>query len=116
MTTPKSLAKFFLLIVLLALSVTAHAQYNVTTNTDGSITISLYTGTNGIVTIPNTINGRAVTVIGESAFDGAGNLTNVIIPYTVTNIGEDAFSSCTNLTSVAINSSTLSIGEYAFSG
>src|SRR5258708_23772698 len=53
-------------LIFMAASI-AEAQFNYTTN-NGAITITLYTGSGGIVTVPDTINGFPVTTIGDSAF------------------------------------------------
>ena len=97
--------------------------------TNGTITMTGYTGTNGAVTIPDripdTTNGLPVTSIGGGfdsygnawgAFDGCTSLTSVTIPNSVTNIGDNAFISCTNLTSVAIGNGVKNIGVDAFWG
>ena len=68
------------------------------------------------VTIPSSLDGKAVTSIGSFAFSGCSSLTSVTIPDNVTNIGNYAFSSCSSLTSVMIPESVTSIGNYAFSG
>jgi hypothetical protein len=103
-------------------------------NIDGTVTITKYNGTDTVVEIPSTIDGKKVTVIGESAFynkqltavtipgsvtlieDHAfshNNLTNVTIPDAVTTIGESAFSN-NKLTSVTIPGSVVTVGINAF--
>jgi len=91
MTIQKSLLKYFLLIVLLRLSSTALAQFSLTTNSDGTIGISSYNGADGVVIIPNTINGKEVTAIGTGAFASDGSLTNIAIPDSVNTIGINSF-------------------------
>ncbi len=88
--------------------------YSYTSTSSGiAITIDLYTGAGGAVTIPATIDGLPVTSIGNYAFDGT-SLTSVTIGNSVTSIGDRAFSG-TSLTSVTIGNSVTSIGNYAFS-
>ena len=65
------------------------------------------------IVVPQAINGFAVTVIAESAFENQ-QLTSVIIPDTVINIGDRAFQK-NQLRSVTIPNSVTSIGSYAFS-
>jgi hypothetical protein len=84
------------------------------TATNGTITITRYTGPGGAVTIPSTINGVPITSIGDIAFQSCGGLTSVIIPNTVTSIGVGAFQFCTSLTSVTIPNSVTNIGYEAF--
>jgi hypothetical protein len=88
------------------------AQYNYTT-TNGTITITGYTGSGGAVTIPSTTNGLPVTSIGSYAFQNCTSLTSVTIPNSVTSIGESAFDACTSLSSVTIPNSVTSIGSRA---
>lgn len=89
----------------------------------------------GDLTIPATIEGRAVTAIAEHAFDGYTGLTSVTILGNDTRIASGAFYGCTGLTNVtigsvgeAVSSATSSgqgrfhiayrsgIGDYAFYG
>jgi hypothetical protein len=76
-------------------------------------TITAYTGTTGIVTIPSIIGGRTVASIANNAFAN-GILTNVTLPGTLTNIGSGAFRSCYGLTNITLGSNLLSIGSIAF--
>lgn len=107
-------ARLLPLLVLLTLPAVVQAQYIYTTNS-GTITITVYTGPGGAVTIPDTINGMPVTRIGQQAFDNYTSLTSVTIPNSVTTIGAGAFADCFNLTRVTIGNSVSSIGLVAFS-
>ena len=80
----------------------------------GEATITEYTGSLTELTIPATIDGNTVTVIGQSAFSGCRSFTSVTIPDSVTTIGGSAFADCINLTSVTIPSSVTKIGDLAF--
>ena len=79
------------------------------------ITITRYSGTAAKVVIPESIDGKKVTGIGENAFLKCSSLTSVEIPDGVTSIGSMAFRECGSLTGIAIPDSVTSIGEYAFS-
>jgi hypothetical protein len=92
----------------------AQAQFNYVTN-NGTITITGYTGPGGDVTIPDTFNGLAVTIIGEWAFSGCMSLTSVTIPDSVMSIADQAFYSCFSLTNVAMGNGVTNIGFQAFS-
>mgnify|MGYP003896807675 CR=1 FL=1 len=76
------------------------------------------TGTNkrpsGELIIPNIIEGKPVTSIGDYAFFLCESLTSITIPDSVTSIGDDAFAECTSLTSINIPDSVTSIGDAAF--
>ncbi|MGI5905874.1 MAG: leucine-rich repeat domain-containing protein [Candidatus Pararuminococcus gallinarum] len=72
----------------------------------------------GNLVIPDKIDGRPVTSIGNNAFMGAPNLTGELyIPAGVTYLGHHAFSGCTGLTGVLELPEGLErIENYAFSG
>ena len=83
-------------------------------NNDGTIEIDLYTGNASTVVIPDTINGKEVTVIG--GFGNHDELTAVVIPDTVKEISYNAFVNCFNLASVQMGANVEKIGSYAFDG
>ncbi len=45
-----------------------------------TVTITGYTGSGGVVSIPSTLAGKTVTSIGQSAFQSCTSLTSVTIP------------------------------------
>ena len=96
-----------------------------------------YKGEGETVTVPDTVNGKAVTSVKVYAFSGTG-VKSVTLPdavtvlpdrifegcallqtvntSTVTTIGKTAFSDCTSLASIAFESGLTEIGERAFEG
>ncbi|HUD46218.1 MAG TPA: leucine-rich repeat domain-containing protein [Candidatus Baltobacteraceae bacterium] len=74
------------LMALLVGPVMAQAQFSYETN-GSDITLALYTGSGGAVTISN-----FVTTIGSNAFAENGYVTTITIPDSVTNIQTGAFS------------------------
>jgi len=72
----QSVLLFGCLLLATPLAVQAQFTYTVTNQT---VTITEYTGTNGVVVIPDTINGLPVTSIGPEAFRDTG-LTSITIP------------------------------------
>lgn len=67
-------------------------------------------------TIPETLNGKPVTAIGDEAFYSFSGLRSVIIPSTVTSIGRSAFKNCRRLPSITIPSGVTVIEPETFSG
>jgi hypothetical protein len=102
------------LLCALMLSAVVQAQdYIYTTNNDGTLTITGYIGSGGVVFIPGTINNFPVTSIGDWAFYST-DVTNVTIPDSVTNIGDGVFFDCESLTNVTIGNSVIDIGNWTF--
>ena len=77
------------------------------------VTISGYTGSGGAVTIPSSIGGLPVAIIGANAFTNKTAITSVSIPNSVTSIGANAFTK-SGLTSVSIPNSVTSVGNAFF--
>src|SRR5512133_1660196 len=90
------------LVIFNVSSVVVQAQFSYIV-TNGTVTITGYTGPGGAVTIPITINGLPVAGIGASAFDSCFSLTSVMIPDSVTSIESGAFSLCPNLSAITVD-------------
>ena len=81
---------------------------------DGTVEITDYNGWKAEkVDIPEKIDGKSVTSIGNEAFWDSGRLTSITIPNSVTSIGSEAFA-YSSLASITIPDSVTSIGSYAF--
>jgi hypothetical protein len=102
------------LLLLFMLPAVVQAQFRYTTNFDGTITITGYTGSGGAVSIPSTIDGWPVAIIGTDAFAGSATLASVTIPDGVIAIWDGAFWNCPSLTNVTISGSVTSIKDGAF--
>jgi hypothetical protein len=114
MKISRRLMPFCLLwVVLLAMPAAVQAQFNLTTNGDGSINISGYAGSGGTVIIPSTIFGLPVTSIGQGAFQNS-SVTSVTIPDSVISLGQSAFFNDTALTSINIGNGVASIQDSTF--
>ncbi|MFD1465158.1 bacterial Ig-like domain-containing protein [Lapidilactobacillus mulanensis] len=96
----------------MAPATTAETDYSYTTNTDGTLTITGYTGAETALTIPSTIDGKTVTAIGAQAL-WFKNLTSVVIPDSVITIGDQAFNG-NELTNVQLSANLQTIGSAAF--
>ena len=88
--------------------------YTYVTLDDGTVEIRSYTGHRRYITIPNEIEGKTVSSIGDFAFDGESNFRQINLPSGLTHIGAYAFRNCNNLVSVSVPSGVTEIGEYAF--
>ena len=124
--------KFFLLLTLLCLSLSARAHdaevdgifYNLdAANKTATVT---FKGDNywdddeysGDVVIPETVtyNGvtYSVTSLGDDCFNGCKRLTSITIPNSVTSLGDCCFFGCSSLTSITIPNSVTSLGDFCF--
>lgn len=122
-------AASFLMSVVLLISVFTVVPYAadkiisgdfVFTENAGTLTLTEYKGSGGVVDVPVTVGGKKVTAIGNQAFAEYYNstpdekrITKVSLPTTVTSIGKNAFLECTKL-SVVEMTGVKSLGEAAF--
>ena len=83
---------------------------------DGTVEITKYKGDGGVVEIPESIDGKTVSGIGDKAFKDRGALTEIVIPRSVKAMGKGAFAFCESLTNIFIPDSVTEIGKDAFSG
>ena len=81
---------------------------------DDTIEIRSYTGHRRFVTVPEKIDGKTVTSIGDFAFDGQRRIREINLPSGLTKIGRYAFRQCSNLTQIYIPEGVTTIGESAF--
>ncbi len=81
-----------------------------------AICSGLGTCTDTDIVIASIYQGKPVTSIVTSAFEGCTSLTSITIPDSVTHIGDDVFSGCTSLKSINIPDSVTYIGDSAFYG
>lgn len=107
----------FLMIIGISQSVNLKAfasdiEFRVTDNATG-VTITNYYGMEKTLIIPETIDGKLVTKIGDSVFYNAG-LESVTLPSHITSIGESAFSD-NHLKEIVIPDTVTTIGDNAFS-
>lgn len=86
------------------------------TITNGEYTITEYIGSDSQVTIPSSVEGVAVTSIGNNAFEACKNITSITIPNSITSIGSNSFRDCTALKEIEIPNSVTSILTSAFYG
>lgn len=81
---------------------------------DGNLCIRAYVGNATDIVVPSSINGKSVTVIGDSAFGENDKIKSVVIPEGVKTINAYAFMECPNLTSVTLPNSLTYIDTCAF--
>ena len=81
----------------------------------GTVEITDYQGHESELIIPETIDGKTVTAIGNSAFILCESLQQITIPGEVKEIGSSAFHGCSQLKSVVIPDGVTTIADEAFS-
>ena len=97
-----------------AAATTSDGNFQYEVNDDGGVTVTKYQGNDYEVIIPDTIDGKKVTCIGNRAFFNNYDIYSVIIPNSVKSIEEYAFHGCVKLASVNIPDSAEMIGDSAF--
>ena len=109
---------FTMLIASLPMSVFAvsnESDFSYSVLSDGTIKITGYYGSDTEIIIPDTINGKQVSAIGNYVFyvpyNGTSTVVSVDVPDGVTSIGDYAFAQCRSLSSIILPISIKSIGE-----
>ena len=82
---------------------------------DGTVEITGYKGSEQKVGVPEKINKKSVTRIGNLAFKNCTKITSIAMPDSVVYIGRSAFYNCTSLKSITIPDGVKEIGYAAFS-
>ncbi len=83
------------------------------TLSDGTLKVIGYDGEAQVVHIPQSISGKAVTIIGENAFADA-DVLSVTLPSTVHTVETGAFENASSLSMVVLPDSLHTVGERAF--
>ena len=89
-----------------------NSDFSYTVNEDGTVTIRKYYGNDSVLILPDYIDGKPVTEIGNDAFGYPCNtiLTSVILNNTLVKIGDNVFDGCIQLKSLTIPESVTSGG------
>jgi len=94
---------------------TPASDFEYEVNDDGDIVITKYIGNEAEVVIPQKIENKTVTAIGESAFKQS-KVEIIYMPNTINNIYRYAFEECQNLKKVKFSENLRTIAIAAFSG
>ncbi len=70
---------------------------------DGTAEIVIYTGKAETLTIPDTLDGKSVTSIGDNAFYLLSDVTSITLPDSVTSIEKNPFTGCHKLLSIHVS-------------
>ena len=123
--------KLFAVLSMITLTITAllagcgggGSDFQYVKNDGGTLTITSYSGSDTEVVVPASINGTAVTAIGDrvdkngyvsSVFDTNARITKVSLPDTIKSIRNDAFRNMSHLNSIVIPDGVNTIGFSAF--
>lgn len=113
------------LVLLMALGIVcaegeerSRGSFHYRLNGDGTAVLTRYGRALGVteLEIPGTLEGSAVTAIGDRAFADCDWLTKIVVPEGVTSIGEEAFSGCAALQILRLPSTLSQLAPTAFDG
>lgn len=69
---------------------------------DGTVEITDYIGNDIELEVPDTLNGKSVTSIGDDAFSWCSKLQNINLPSSVIHVEKHTFSMCENLKNINV--------------
>lgn len=93
------------------------SEWGYQTKSDGTLKITQYDGKDTNLKIPEKIDGKTVTEIGDQAFNySSKSPTSITLPNTITKIGYLAFYNCSKLTNITIPNSVKEIDGAPFTG
>ncbi len=81
---------------------------------DGTVEIVKYSGSETEVTVPDTMDGKTVTRLGDVCFRQNKNLVRVTVPEGISSIGSYCFAHDENLEEITLPKSLTSISIYVF--
>ena len=82
---------------------------------EDTVVITKYLGDETLVFVPERLDGKVVSAIGESAFQGNGSVEQIVLPQGIEVIESQAFKDCSGLQYVVMGTELESIGQDAFS-
>lgn len=103
------------LVVTHAVSYFDDGDYRYAVQSDDTLAVAAYLGSETDLILPERVGDRMVTGIYSRCFENT-DVTSVVIPRDYTSIGAFAFNGCTQLTDVELPSGLQSIGIMAFYG
>ena len=112
MKQKKSIWAVLLVMLLMALSVNGavaeddalrSGDYQYRVLEDGTAEITSYSGGDSVLKIPNTLDGKTVTSIGDEAFSGCRALKSIELPDSVTSMGVNPFADCWRLKNIQVS-------------
>ena len=103
----------FMCLVLPA-SAAGESNLTITVYDDFAVVTDCKTTASGVVDIPSTYSGKAVTHIGNYAFSGCTKITEVNIPASVIDVGNNVFDGCDMLGKVTFAGQTATIDPATF--
>ena len=115
-----SIATFAVMAVMMVLCAVcagaeAYGNFEYGVLDDGTVEITGYKGSEQKGDVPEKINKKSVTRIGNLAFKDCTKITSIAMPDSVAYIGRSAFYNCTSLKSITIPDGVKEIGYAAFS-
>lgn len=91
-------------------------EYTISQTTDDITITNCNDDATGDITIPETIDGKTITVIGANAFEDLDLLTKITLPATLISIEDSAFRDCDSLRTVIMPNGLTTIGTHTFEG